>query len=149
LGLMDIGISGPLYTWSNHRKGAALVQARLDRVLVSPQWLNSFKNAQLKNLPPFASDHSPVLLLTDQQETQLHRLYKFYKCWLSHPTCKAVIDTSWQKEVRGSPPYQIVQKLHNTKCSLRRWKRTEFGHIETQIATTKEKIQVCQQHPHL
>lgn len=36
--LMDVGASGPKFTWSNGKQGAANVQKRLDRGLCNKEW---------------------------------------------------------------------------------------------------------------
>jgi len=45
-GLMDLGFQGPLFTWSNKRKGLAKVQERLDRVLANSQWRMLFPEGE-------------------------------------------------------------------------------------------------------
>ncbi|KAI3912972.1 hypothetical protein MKW92_050295 [Papaver armeniacum] len=140
MGLIDLGASGNPFTWSNHRQGDAHTQVRLDRALSDARWLNLFSSAKVINLVAHASDHSPVLLVTNVAELMIHPSYKFYKCWLAHPTCKDVIHSAWQQECVGSPPYQLVQKLKNTKRHLLHWKKHEFGNIKTNIQRVQHQI---------
>ncbi|KAI3840188.1 hypothetical protein MKW92_004622, partial [Papaver armeniacum] len=118
MGLLDLGASNDQFTWSNHRQGDAHTQVRLDRALCNAQWFTLFISAQVKNLVAHASDHSPILLVTSVDELRIFTNYKFYKCWLAHPTCRVVIHSSWQKHYSGSPSYQLVQKLKNTRNGL-------------------------------
>ncbi|KAL5771617.1 hypothetical protein ACOSP7_015771 [Xanthoceras sorbifolium] len=39
---VDLGFSGPLFTWNNKRGGSRNVQERLDRFFVTSQWVNLF-----------------------------------------------------------------------------------------------------------
>lgn len=39
-GMIDLGFSGPRLTWSNNRPLSQLVQERIDRVFVTPDWSN-------------------------------------------------------------------------------------------------------------
>ncbi|KAL7180965.1 hypothetical protein ACSBR1_039925 [Camellia fascicularis] len=41
-GLMDIGCSGPKFTWSNNRQGMANTMERLDRALCNAEWRTAF-----------------------------------------------------------------------------------------------------------
>lgn len=55
-GLVDLGHSGPAYTWLNRQRGYKLImERRLDRRLAAPNWLHLFPN--VKVLPNFSSDH--------------------------------------------------------------------------------------------
>lgn len=39
VGLLDIGTSGPKYTWSGHRNGSSVTKICLDRVVANMDWL--------------------------------------------------------------------------------------------------------------
>ncbi|KAI9111556.1 hypothetical protein K1719_017246 [Acacia pycnantha] len=55
--LNDLGFIGPPFTWK--RTG---VESRLDRVLGSTTWQETFPNAVVKHLNWYKSDHRPLLL---------------------------------------------------------------------------------------
>lgn len=59
-GLLEVSYSGSNYTWHNFRERGK-VWARLDRGLVSPEWLTTFTNFSLKQLNKACSDHYPLL----------------------------------------------------------------------------------------
>lgn len=40
--LIDMGYQGPAYTWSNNQDGSALINERLNRVLVNLEWHKKF-----------------------------------------------------------------------------------------------------------
>ncbi|KAG5557684.1 hypothetical protein RHGRI_007809 [Rhododendron griersonianum] len=60
--LVDLGFSGPKFTWNNGRKGMANVQKRLDRALCNEEWQNLFPEGMVQILPRTYSDHSPILI---------------------------------------------------------------------------------------
>ncbi|XP_072056235.1 uncharacterized protein [Arachis hypogaea] len=62
--LVDLGMIGRQYTWSNRRAGNALIQERLDRVLVNAELLQSFCQPTVLRLAENGSDHAPLLLDT-------------------------------------------------------------------------------------
>lgn len=55
--LLDLGFSGPKFTW---RRGTLL--ARLDRALSNARWCSVFPNACVYHLPKLGSDHRPILV---------------------------------------------------------------------------------------
>lgn len=48
--LMDIGASGPKYTWTNGRQGAPNVQKRLDRGLCNEDWRTLFLEGRVQKI---------------------------------------------------------------------------------------------------
>ncbi|XP_072056375.1 uncharacterized protein [Arachis hypogaea] len=62
--LVDLGMIGRQYTWSNRRAGNELIQERLDRVLVNAELLQSFCQPTVLRLAENGSDHAPLLLDT-------------------------------------------------------------------------------------
>ncbi|OVA20440.1 Reverse transcriptase zinc-binding domain [Macleaya cordata] len=59
-----MGFSGPAYTWCNKRALHSHIRERLDRVLATPSWCLTFKDAHVTHLPRLSSDHAPILLNT-------------------------------------------------------------------------------------
>ena len=60
--LLDLGFSGPKYTWSNLRQITDLVLERIDRCFANSEWRVLFPEASVTHLPRVFSDHCPVLL---------------------------------------------------------------------------------------
>ena len=61
-GMIDLGFSGPRYTWSNHRPLTHLIQERMDRVFANADWNVLYPDASVKHLEIAHSDHNLVLL---------------------------------------------------------------------------------------
>ena len=61
LALLDVDILGGVFTWFSRRIGSEFIQVRLDRALVSLDWLNSFY-CKISLLPRVGTDHSPISL---------------------------------------------------------------------------------------
>lgn len=60
--LIDLGFSGPCFTWSDMRKGLSNVQERLDMALYNHLWLQIFSSCLISHLPRPRSDHCPLLV---------------------------------------------------------------------------------------
>ncbi|CAN1282632.1 hypothetical protein LINPERPRIM_LOCUS18124 [Linum perenne] len=58
LHLIDIGYTGPEFTWSNLHQDHTLIDERLDRFLLNDQWLEQFPESSVIHLDPRYSDHS-------------------------------------------------------------------------------------------
>ena len=60
--LIDLGFSGPRYTWTRGNTVETRKYARLDRGLCNEQWRMRFEEASVHHLLQNKSDHSPLLI---------------------------------------------------------------------------------------
>lgn len=56
--MIDIGFSGPQFTWTNIRE----IQERIDRFFVNSQWCLMYLEARVVHLTRCHSNHCPVLM---------------------------------------------------------------------------------------
>ncbi|KAL8097756.1 hypothetical protein AgCh_030760 [Apium graveolens] len=62
IGLQDLDLTGHQFTWERGRNTANWLEIRLDRAIVTGDWLYLFPMAKLYNLKGSPSDHSPIFL---------------------------------------------------------------------------------------
>ncbi|XP_015946370.1 uncharacterized protein LOC107471421 [Arachis duranensis] len=89
--LVDIGMTGRQYTWSNKRAESELIQERLDRVLVNGGLLQSFCHPTVLRLSENGSNHVPLLLNTNPQVEKTKRQFKFQERWCSVEEIRSII----------------------------------------------------------
>lgn len=63
--LVDLQMSGASFTWSNHQSSSTM--CRLDRFLVSTEWLDLYPTMTQRALSKPASDHCPIMLDSRQE----------------------------------------------------------------------------------
>lgn len=69
---------------------------RLDRALVNPSWINTFKDAKLHSYPIFGSDHSLIFLSSNEVlKNKRYGQFQFEAVWLHHPDFKTFVNDSW------------------------------------------------------
>jgi uncharacterized protein (DUF2249 family) len=49
-GLVDLGYTGPMFTWSNRQQGDALVRVRLDRAVENGDFTTVFDDCVVENI---------------------------------------------------------------------------------------------------
>lgn len=64
-GVLDLGFSGPQFTWYNKRQGSTRVWKRLDKAIATAQWLQMYPSDTVTHLLRIASDHCPILISTE------------------------------------------------------------------------------------
>ena len=62
--MIDLGFSGPRFTWTNRREIQGLIQERIDRFFVNPSWCLLYPEARVSHLTRYHSDHCLILLET-------------------------------------------------------------------------------------
>ena len=76
--MVDLGFSGPRYTWTNRREINNLIQERIDRYFMNPSRCLLYSDARVSHLTRCHSDHCPVLLeIVPRQTTFLKMPFRF------------------------------------------------------------------------
>ncbi|OMO86542.1 reverse transcriptase [Corchorus capsularis] len=125
-GLMDLGFSGPAFTWCNKRKGLRKVQEHLDRVLADPNWQLLFLDAAVVHLPRVYSDHSPILLKMEPGvgSDKTKRPFRFQAMWMADNGFQKMMGNLW-KTLEGN----FIAKEEKLASALMEWNKSEFGNI--------------------
>uniref|UniRef100_A0A803PKP8 Reverse transcriptase domain-containing protein n=1 Tax=Cannabis sativa TaxID=3483 RepID=A0A803PKP8_CANSA len=128
--LQDLRLYGHPFTWEKGRSTPNWIEARLDRVLVSEEWLRIFHFARLFNYDVSPSDHTPLILDTNfRNRTQGNRRFRFENWWLSDPGCEEVVRSCWENNLGGSLQFKI------NKCgeALTEWGSEREGSFSRQL----------------
>ena len=139
LGLVDVPLQGGSFTWSGGLNNQSW--ARLDRFLVTPNWLDQYSRVLQRRLPRPTSDHFSVLL----EGGGLRRgpsPFKFENMWLKAEGFKDLIEGWWQGiVVRGRPSYRLAAKLKGLKQNLKIWNKEVFGRLEKNKAEALQQVE--------
>ncbi|KAI9402255.1 hypothetical protein POPTR_001G239304v4, partial [Populus trichocarpa] len=73
--LIDLPLNGKRFTW--FRGNAA---SRIDRILISGDWMQFLPTSTLFGLPKYSSDHRPLHLLLDSTNWG-PKPFRFMNCW--------------------------------------------------------------------
>ena len=88
---VDIGFSGPKFTWTNLHQTGGLIREWIDQFGCNPEW----QTLNILHLLRFHSDHCPILLNSDPSHHTHHfRPFHYELMWLSDPSFYDVSD-SW------------------------------------------------------
>jgi hypothetical protein len=131
-GFIDLGYSGPSYTWTNNRVGD-MTWERLDKAVATANWLMLFPTAKVHYLEGRWSDHKPILVSTEPIRTPTKKLFHFEEIWTSNVGCEQTIEAYWKTTKTGVPMYQVWDKIHACRKGLRLWSRHSFGNVKMQI----------------
>ncbi|GKV35275.1 hypothetical protein SLEP1_g43574 [Rubroshorea leprosula] len=135
--LIDIPLVGRKYTWY-HSSGKLM--SRIDRFLMSEEWLNKWGEATQWGLTRTVSDHCPILL-RHQKVNWGPKPFRFFDVWLEQEGCREVIREAWRrKRIHGWAGFRIKEKLKNTKEAVKKWSRNFALEIERRITEATAEI---------
>lgn len=122
-GMIDLGFTGPNFTWMRGKVKDSFKGARLDRALCSTDWLDCFKNTKVVHLPAYCSDHAPLLISFDEENHKVRNTFKFQAAWTLHSEFSSVVQSNWDNN------QSILSNTKHLAQCLRRWNRNSFGNI--------------------
>jgi hypothetical protein len=136
LDLREIEMSRRKFTWANSRR--VHTYERLDRVLVSTDWEQTYPLATVEALNREISNHTPLLLsLGEMAKSKKQPPFKFEFGWLLKDGFFEVVTEVWKKQSRGTTPMQKWQnKIRRLRQFLRDWAKNMNG------AYKKEKQEI-------
>jgi hypothetical protein len=123
--LSDLGFSGPKFTWSNGRDGAAFTQERLDRVVKNSEWCDYFKEVKVAVLARRSSDHNPIFVSFAYNNMsggkRVHQ-FRVEENWKLLPEYKTVVKELWRgRRVLGDPLTKVRGKLQSCQGPIKKW----------------------------
>lgn len=123
-GLIDLGFSGPNFTWMRGQEESTFRRAHLDHALANVAWREIFIEASVTHLPKLQSDHLPLLLhlSSGNSETKNHS-FKFQAAWTRHCSFKDLIRQNWDSTC------DLGANLTATASALGLLNRDNFGNI--------------------
>lgn len=126
--LVDLQLTGASsFTWLNHQNPP--IMSRLDRFLVSSEWMDVYSDAYQLALLKLASDHYPIMLGT-KCERWGPNLFRFELIWLEEKEFPQLIAEWWKElQLEGWPGHRLAFKLKMLKVIIKDWAEAIFGDV--------------------
>lgn len=105
--------------------GGTYIRARLDRALATAEWINSFQHVDVEHVTTACSDHSAILIKTDEvQNTRpTPKMFRYEAMWESHDAFCKVLADAWQCAPHVNSVDGIKDLLLALSGGLGRWER--------------------------
>lgn len=106
------------------------------------QWSMRYQMAKVYNLEGSPSDHSPLLLIPEQQTRgKKQRHFRFENAWMTDPTCFQIIKDRWEEDIHCN----VSQKVRKCAESLEIWGRELTSCFGKRIKECKIKLKALRQ----
>ncbi|XP_062104157.1 uncharacterized protein LOC133815319 [Humulus lupulus] len=145
--LVDLGFSGPKFTWCNRHKDSTFTQVRLDRMLGNLKWFDLFPSFSVSHLSFWGSDHRPVHVQFNHTNEGIkgHVLLKsrfhFETVWEEDEECGNIISSAWNSGV-GYNFETLATKIANVATNLGRWNTTVFKRHHNNIKKKQKQLKI-------
>jgi hypothetical protein len=144
-GFLNLGYSGPAYTWTNKRFTSAPTFQRLDRCFANAEWCMIYPRTSVFHLPMLNSDHAPILTLLDSHKRSTTKPFRFENWWLLEDDYNSIAKNSWAKS--ANRPFH--HKTRFLATDLKTWRRKK-PRIDEQLNRIEDSILQAQSiHPSL
>ncbi|CAL1367787.1 unnamed protein product [Linum trigynum] len=133
-GLVDLGFSGPKFTWFTK---SSRLKERLDRSFCSLEWRQKFPGTMVFHLPKLKSDHRPILTCTTSipPSHKPVRRFQFLAPWLAHDDFPSFFSSSWNLGFDFPSSLQVLSE------KLAWWNKEIFGNIFRRKKYLMKKLQ--------
>ena len=85
--------------------------------------------------------------MASQPIPRSRKKFKFESFWIANAQCEAVVKAGWHKDRIGTPMFEVVQCIANTRISLNKWQRSTFGNRGKEIDGIRNRLEVLKALP--
>lgn len=137
LNLIDIPLERRKYTWY---KDNGKSSSRLDRFLLSAQWVAKWPNLSQIGIKRRVSDHVAILL-RDETVDWGPKPFKFVNGWMKEEGFKKVVTEAWANgEQVGWKGYIIKEKFKSVKEKIKEWQKENVESLVWRIERKEDEL---------
>jgi hypothetical protein len=137
LEMVDLPLLGRQFTWF-HPNGYTM--SRIDRVLVSADWLNLWGYPTVWVLERDVSDHCPLIIKYNNDDWG-PKPFRFNNYWLQHRDFKEVVTNEWNsQQITGWMGFVLKERLKGLKGVIKNWSKEVYGKPEEKKKSLVEEI---------
>lgn len=140
-GLIDLGYAGHPFTWNNRRYGKDFICERLDRALANEGWCNYFPNSKVFHLTTSISDHSPILINTNEHSNRSPRLFRYEIAWSLEASFRKIVEESWKTQNMHNTDKYFYDVYNIFRRKTIMWKKSVFGNLNQKIEDINKKLE--------
>jgi len=135
--LIDLPIYGRLYTWY---RGDSISMSRIDRLMVSTKWCESWPNCIQVAHQRSLSDYVPLVLYVDETNWGPRPL-RLMKCWSEYDGYAEFVREKLNSfNMDGWGGHVLKMKLKMIKCCLKEWHKKHSKNIKGKIFDVKNRL---------
>ncbi|KAM3224293.1 hypothetical protein ACQJBY_057591 [Aegilops geniculata] len=134
-GLVDLGFSGPKFTWTNRQDAQCNVRVRLDRAVANGDFTAMFEFYHVDNIITTTSDHYAVAISLDSQllmgdRPPVQHNFRYEAMWRRAEGYIGVVENAWKAHATGTRSlHETWSVLNHVSGALKEWSKEAFGSV--------------------
>ena len=126
--LLDLPLVGKLYTWF---KPDGTAKSRIDRALVTEEWLQQWPMSRQYVLRREVSDHCALVIKFVEKDWG-PKPFRSIDAWFLERGFNNMVKVKWKSySVQGNGIWKLKEKLKLLKIDLKSWNKDVFGNLHT------------------
>ncbi|XP_074271392.1 uncharacterized protein LOC141595329 [Silene latifolia] len=146
--IMDIQAQGAFFTWNNKQDPSTRVFSRLDRCMVTEDWMRLYPDSYAYFMNEGLFDHSPIVCYRRKDAQPRKAPFKYFNMWGMDHEFKSIVQREWDKFVPGITMYQVIIKLKTLKQQLRLLNKNRYADIEKVAEVARVNLDAAQSQMH-
>ncbi|GJZ82023.1 RNA-directed DNA polymerase, eukaryota, reverse transcriptase zinc-binding domain protein [Tanacetum coccineum] len=144
----DLSSAGLHFTWTKNLQKVKLgdysgILKKLDRIMISEDFLNNYPQAHAIFLPYLISDHSRALLVIPNGMRSKKRSFKFANYITDKEDFCKIVEDRWKFDVGGLHMFNLVKKLKSLKHPLNNLNWSN-GNLVEKVKVLKDDLKKIQ-----
>ncbi|XP_019166935.1 PREDICTED: uncharacterized protein LOC109162705 [Ipomoea nil] len=136
-GLEYFPFSGHQFTWVRSRGMSNMVEEKLDRILVTENWLSMFEGATACSLVSPYSDHLPLLVTPIfTVHSGRRKRFLFDNMWLREDKCREIVAHTWDRTVG----FDVLAQIESCSRDIWRWGKVYNREFARKIEVCKSRM---------
>ncbi|XP_019176178.1 PREDICTED: uncharacterized protein LOC109171582 [Ipomoea nil] len=120
-----------------------MVEEKLDRILVTENWLNLFDRATAMSLVCPYNDHKSLLLSLMAAVNAVRRTrFLFDNMWLREDRCCEIVAQSWDRKVG----WDVLARIESCGRAIWRWGKNYNKEFQRRIDECKRRLEFLSPH---
>ncbi|XP_070008720.1 uncharacterized protein [Nicotiana sylvestris] len=120
------------------------IDDRIDRALVSTEWLMTVVVTEVMIVNPGISDHTPLSIQLKEEVKRIPKPFKFLNCLADHKDFLKVVANTWCRTIGKQHMIDIWWKLKAMKKELKQMNHKNFINVGEKIEFYRQKLQNIQ-----
>ena len=96
--------------------------------------------SSITHLPSVGSDHSPLLMEMNNNQSNVIKYFKFLNYWTENVSFLQIVENCWKKKVIGNPMWLLHTKMRRLTKTLRLWSKQEYGFVFDKVKQYEELV---------
>ena len=138
--LHRFGIPGIQFMWHKHYADY-MVWERLDRAIVTNEWLSNFPRTKVHNIDVTCFNHKPQWIVPTGMDCHFWKPLHFEQMWMSNKGYSDTIEAVWKERINEPSATQVPRKVEKCGEELTRWSKKCFGSFCQDLEQKKKQLQ--------